>query len=53
MGNITFLNPYFLWLLLTIPAAIFWHFYNKNKRDASLKISSTQAFKNNNQYFLK
>lgn len=47
MGNITFLNPYFLWLLLTIPAAIFWHFYNKNKRDASLKISSTQAFKNN------
>jgi Ca-activated chloride channel homolog len=46
MGNITFLNPHFFWLFLTIPAAIFWHFYNKNKRDASLKISSTKSFKN-------
>lgn len=46
MGNITFLNPHFFWLFLTIPVAVFWHFYNKNKRDASLKISSTKSFKN-------
>ncbi len=46
MENITFLNPIFFWLFLTIPLAIFWHIYNKNNRDASLKISTTKSFKN-------
>ena len=53
MGNITFLNPHFFWLFLTIPLAIAWHFYNRNNRDASLKISSTKSFKNNNSLLSK
>lgn len=50
MGNITFLNPHFFWLLLTIPVAVFWHYYHKNKRDASLKMSSTKSFQNNQSF---
>lgn len=53
MENITFLNPHFFWLFLSIPLATAWHFYNKNKRDASLKISSTKSFKNNNSILSK
>ena len=53
MGNITFLNPHFFWLFLTIPLAIAWHFYNRKNRDASLKISSTKSFKNNNSLLSK
>ncbi|MFT5754702.1 MAG: Ca-activated chloride channel family protein [Flavobacterium sp.] len=53
MANITFLNPHFLWLLLTIPLAFAWYFYNKNNRDASLKISSIKSFKNNHSLLSK
>ncbi len=45
MGNITFLNPGFFWLLLLLPIAIAWHFWKYNKQSATLKISSLQGFK--------
>lgn len=53
MGNITFLNPHFFWLFLTIPLVIAWHYYNRNNKDASLKISSTKSFKNSNSLLSK
>ncbi|HBK82248.1 MAG TPA: aerotolerance regulator BatA, partial [Flavobacterium sp.] len=50
MEQITFLNPHFFWLLLAIPVAVAWQFYNKNKKDASLIISTTSPFKNNSSW---
>ncbi len=45
MGNITFLNPGFFWLLLLLPVAIAWQFWKHNKQSATLKMSSLQGFK--------
>lgn len=47
MKNITFLHPEFFWLFLVLPIAIAWYWFTYNKQRASLKISSTKAFKNN------
>lgn len=48
MGKITFLNPEFFWLFLLIPMAAAWMFWKRNQQSATLKISSTQGFKNSN-----
>ena len=45
MEKITFLNPEFFWLLLLIPLAIGWLFYNRKLHTATLKMSSVQGFK--------
>ena len=45
MEKITFLNPEFFWLLLLIPLAIGWLFYNRKLLSATLKMSSLQGFK--------
>lgn len=41
----TFANPYYLLLLLTLIPVIGWYIYELRKADASLQISSTQTFK--------
>jgi len=46
MGKLTFLNPEFFWLFLLIPIAIAWFFWKRNQQSATLKMSSTQGFKN-------
>ncbi|MEL1256006.1 VWA domain-containing protein [Flavobacterium sp. DGU38] len=46
MEKITFLNPEFFWLFLLIPIAIGWFFWKRNQQSATLKMSSTQGFKN-------
>lgn len=46
MGKITFLNPEFFWLFLLIPLVIAWYFWKRDQQTATLKISSTQGFKN-------
>ncbi|WP_395048509.1 VWA domain-containing protein [Flavobacterium sp.] len=48
MGKLSFLNPEFFWLFLLIPIASAWLFWKRNQQSASLKISSTQGFKNSN-----
>jgi Ca-activated chloride channel family protein len=48
MGKLTFLNPEFFWLFLLIPIAAMWLFWKKNQQSATLKISSTQGFKDSN-----
>lgn len=45
MEQITFLNPHFFWLFIAIPVAVVWQLYNKNKKEVSLKISTTSPFK--------
>ena len=53
MGKINFLNPEFFWLFLLIPIAIVWLYWKKNQQSASLKISSTQGFKDSNSLLAK
>jgi len=48
MGKLSFLNPEFFWLFLLIPMAGAWLFWKRNQQSASLKISSTQGFKDSN-----
>jgi Ca-activated chloride channel family protein len=48
MGKLSFLNPEFFWLFLLIPMAIGWLFWKRNEQSATLKISSTQGFKDSN-----
>ena len=48
MEKLSFLNPEFFWLFLLIPLAGAWLFWKRNEQSASLKISSTQGFKDSN-----
>lgn len=40
-----FSNPYLLWLLLIIPALIWWYVKTGKNGDPSLKVSSTKAYR--------
>ena len=53
MEKITFLNPEFFWLFLLIPIAIGWFFWKRNQQSATLKMSSTQGFKNSESLLTK
>ena len=53
MNKITFLNPEFFWLFLLIPIAIAWFFWKRNQQSATLKMSSTQGFKNSESLLTK
>ncbi|WPO79840.1 VWA domain-containing protein [Flavobacterium sp. KACC 22761] len=53
MGKITFLNPEFFWLFLLIPVVIAWYFWKRNQQSATLKMSSTQGFKNSESLLTK
>ena len=45
MSNVTFLHPEFFWLFLALPLAIVWYWFKRNQQNATLKVSSTEAFK--------
>jgi Ca-activated chloride channel family protein len=53
MEKITFLNPEFFWLFILIPIAIGWFFWKRNQQSATLKMSSTQGFKNSESLLTK
>jgi len=53
MGKLTFLNPEFFWLFLLIPIAIAWFFWKRNQQSATLKMSSTQGFKNSESFLTR
>jgi Ca-activated chloride channel homolog len=53
MTNITFVNPAFFWLFLTLPLAIIWYFFKRKKENPELKISSLQGFKNSHSILPK
>ena len=44
MEDIYFANPGYLWLLIVIPLLSLWHFYNKGKVKAKLRIPTLKAF---------
>lgn len=45
MSNITFANPEFFWLFLTLPFLIAWFYFKRNEQSATLKVSSVNGFK--------
>ena len=53
MGKLTFLNPEFFWLFLLIPLAVFWLFYKRNEKVATLKISSTKGFEGSSSLLVR
>lgn len=53
MTFLEFVNPWFLLLLLLIPAMIVWHFYFRNKKQKSLGISSIRAFGKSADWYAK
>ena len=44
MKDIYFANPGYLWFLTVIPLLSLWHFYNKGKVQAKLRIPTLKAF---------
>ncbi len=52
-NNFEFVNPGFFWLLLLLPLLILWYLYTKQRRTASLKISSIQGFKTTKNWLAK
>ena len=41
--NSSFMHPHFLWLLLVLPIALFWHYFIRNQQDVALKMSTTEG----------
>ena len=53
MMNSSFMHPYFLWLLLVIPIALFWHYFIKNQQDVALKMSTTEGLSRQKTLLIK
>lgn len=53
MEKITFLNPEFFWLFVSIPVAGFWLFLKRKQQSATLKISSVKGFKSSKSVISK
>lgn len=48
-----FMHPHFLWLLLVIPIALFWHYFIKNQQEVALKMSTTEGLSIQKSWLLK
>ena len=53
MMNSSFMHPHFLWLLLVIPIALFWHYFIKNQQDVALKMSTTEGLSRQKTLLIK
>lgn len=53
MRNITFLNPEFFWLFLLLPLVVYIWYRTKTKQRATLKLSSTESFKDSKSFLVK
>lgn len=51
--NSSFMHPHFLWLLLVIPIALFWHYFIKNQQDVALKMSTTEGLSTKKSLLIK
>ena len=51
--NSSFMHPHFLWLLLVIPIALFWHYFIKNQQDVALKMSTTEGLSRQKTVLIK
>jgi len=44
LKDVYFVNPEYLWLLTLLPFVLFWCFFCRNKKQATLKISNIKGF---------
>ena len=51
--NSSFMHPHFLWLLLVIPIALFWHYFIKNQQEVALKMSTTEGLSTKKTLLIK
>lgn len=49
----SFMHPHFLWLLLVIPIALFWHYFIKNQQDVALKMSTIEGLSTKKTLLIK
>ena len=47
------MHPHFLWLLLVLPIALFWHYFIKNQQDVALKMSTTEGLSRQKTLLIK
>jgi Ca-activated chloride channel family protein len=47
------MHPHFLWLLLVIPIALFWHYFIKNQQEVALKMSTTEGLSTKKSLLIK
>jgi Ca-activated chloride channel family protein len=47
------MHPHFLWLLLVIPIALFWHYFIKNQQEVALKMSTTEGLSKQKTLLIK
>lgn len=48
LDNVEFANPQFFWLLSVLPLALLWYYFKRTEQVASVKLSTTKAFKGSN-----
>lgn len=51
--NSSFMHPHFLWLLLLLPVAVYWHYFVKKQQDVAIKMSATEGFSVQKSLLLK
>ena len=51
--NSSFMHPHFLWLLLVIPIALYWHYFIKNQQEVAIKMSTIEGLSTQKTLLLK
>jgi Ca-activated chloride channel homolog len=51
--NSSFMHPHFLWLLLVIPIALYWHYFIKNQQEVAIKMSTIEGLSTNKSLLIK
>jgi len=51
--NSSFMHPHFLWLLLVLPVALYWHYFIKNQQEVALKMSTTEGLSTKKSLLIK
>jgi Ca-activated chloride channel family protein len=47
------MHPHFLWLLLVLPIALFWHYFIKNQQEVALKMSTIEGLSTKKSLLIK
>ena len=47
------MHPHFLWLLLVIPIALYWHYFIKNQQEVALKMSTIEGLSTKKSLLIK
>ena len=51
--NSSFMHPHFLWLLLVLPIALYWHYFIKNQQEVALKMSTIEGLSTKKSLLIK